>query len=123
VIHPNTFVPTSVIFSAEELTRNTEKIKISDFLDHFPQNGFFGKNDLQPVAVKRYPLVSEAIEWLGQYAHARMTGSGACVFACFENEEAANRVLEKIPNQWRGYKARGLKTHPLDAMLKTSGRE
>ena len=55
-------------------------------------------NDLQPVVVGRYPQVGDYLNWLGQHAEARMTGSGACVFAAFASEDAANRVLEDLPD-------------------------
>ncbi|MCL1886756.1 MAG: 4-(cytidine 5'-diphospho)-2-C-methyl-D-erythritol kinase [Betaproteobacteria bacterium] len=121
VINPNIVVPTSAIFASEELTRNTEKIKITDFPGPFTENGFWGKNDLQSVAMKLYPPVSKAIEWLDRYANARMTGSGACVFARFDNEEAADKVIHEMPEEWKGWKARGLKTHPLDGLFEASG--
>jgi 4-diphosphocytidyl-2-C-methyl-D-erythritol kinase len=41
----------------------------------------FGHNDLQPVAQRLCPAVTDAIEWLGaQGLKARMTGSGSSVF-------------------------------------------
>jgi 4-diphosphocytidyl-2-C-methyl-D-erythritol kinase len=121
VIHPDISVPTSAIFASEELTRNTEEIKILDFPGYLTENGLPGKNDLQSVVVKQYPPVSEAIEWLNRYAEARMTGSGACVFARFDSEVAADDVVNNVPEKWKGWKARGLKVHPLDGILKASG--
>lgn len=118
VIDPGISVPTAVIFASGELTRNTEKIKMLDFPGYLTENSFFGKNDLQSVAIKLYPPVLQAIEWLSRYADARMTGSGACVFARFDSEAAADRVISKIPGEWKGWKARGLKIHPLDEIVK-----
>lgn len=89
-----------------------------DFPGYLTENSFFGKNDLQSVAEKLYPPVSKAITWLGRYANARMTGSGACVFARFDSEAAADDIVSKIPEEWKGWKARGLKIHPLDEVLK-----
>lgn len=123
VIDPQVSVSTAEIFASGELTRNTEPIRISDFVGHFSKNSLFGKNDLQSVAVKRYPPVLDAIEWLQKYANARMTGSGACVFARVENEAAADKIISKIPATWKGWKARGLKTHPLDALIEASGEK
>lgn len=120
VIDPGISVPTAAIFTSGELTRNTEKIKMLDFPGYLAENSFFGKNDLQSVAVKLYPPVLQAIEWLNGYADARMTGSGACVFARFDSEAVADEVVSKIPGKWKGWKARGLKIHPLDEILKTA---
>ena len=122
VVDPGEKVPTSAIFASKELTRNTEKIKIEDFLGHSDENRLFGKNDLQSVAEKCYPSVAQAARWLGRQANARMTGSGACVFARVKSEEQADRILQQIPEPWKGWKTKGLKQHPLDAILKTSGK-
>lgn len=123
LIDPNISVPTSAIFASDELTRNTEKIKILDFLGYLTENSIFGKNDLQSVVEKRYPPVSKALTWLSRYADARMTGSGACVFARFESEAAADKVISKMPEKWKSWKAKGLTLHPLDEILKTSGEK
>lgn len=122
VIDPGEKVPTSAIFASEELTRNTEKIKIENFLGHSDENRLFGKNDLQSVAEKCYPSVAQAAKWLGRQANARMTGSGACVFARVASEAQADSILQQLPEPWKGWKTKGLKQHPLDAILKTSGK-
>ena len=44
---------------------------------------------------------------------ARMTGSGACVFASFGTEEAARGVLRQLPETMQGFVAQGLDRHPL----------
>lgn len=120
IIDPNISVPTHKIFASKELTRNTEKIKISDFPSYFTKNSVLGKNDLQFVAEKLYPPISEAIKWLSNYANAKMTGSGACIFAHFNNEADADTVIKNIPKKWKGWKAKGLKNHPLDEILNLS---
>jgi len=70
-------------------------------------------NDLQPVVCKLYPEVARHLVWLGQFAPARMTGSGACVFAEFACETQARAALEQLPADMRGIVARGLMQHPL----------
>ncbi len=120
IIDPNVSVPTSQIFASKELTRNTEKIKISDFPSYLTKNNILGKNDLQTVAEKLYPQVSEAIEWLSNYANAKMTGSGSCIFAHFNNEADADKVIKNIPKKWNAWKAKGLKYHPFDSKLNIS---
>ncbi|TCS37010.1 4-diphosphocytidyl-2-C-methyl-D-erythritol kinase [Paucimonas lemoignei] len=110
VIEPGVSVPTPVIFSAKELTRDTKPVRIMDF-SNAPTS--FGKNDLQDVAAKLFPDVAEAIIWLEQYGAARMTGSGACVFCYFAHEPDADTVLKAVPARWKAWKARALKQHPL----------
>ena len=105
VIEPGVAVPTAAIFCSEDLTRDTKPVRITDFSRHLmirnDQKGF-GKNDLQPVATKLFPPVAEAVEWLGHYGDARMTGSGACVFCAFSSEPEADAVLADMPSKWRG---------------------
>ena len=57
--------------------------------------------------------VAHHLEWLAQFGEARMTGSGACVFASFGTEEAARNVLRQLPETMQGFVAQGLDRHPL----------
>jgi len=107
VLVPETAVSTAEIFSAPELTRNTNAITIAAF------SVGQGRNDLEPVVCRRYPPVARHLEWLRQRGDARMTGSGACVFCGFETEAQAQRVLSELPADMRGFVARGLDRHPL----------
>ena len=107
VLVPETAVSTAEIFSAPELTRNTNAITIAAF------SVGQGRNDLEPVVCRRYPQVARHLEWLRQYGDARMTGSGACVFCGFETEAQAQRVVSALPADVRGFVARGLDRHPL----------
>ncbi|NMG31636.1 4-(cytidine 5'-diphospho)-2-C-methyl-D-erythritol kinase [Aromatoleum evansii] len=111
VVAPPVLVPTAEIFRAEELTRNTEPIRITDFAASTT------RNDLQRVACNRYPEVGAAIEWLAQFAPARMTGSGACVFAEVDSEMEANDIVQKCPAPMRAWKAKSLARHPLNDWL------
>lgn len=116
VIEPGVAVPTAKIFTSEDLTRNTPLVIMSDFSSYLAKrNGLqgFGRNDLQQVATRLFPPVREAVEWLGAYGDARMTGSGACVFCAFDSEEQADAVLAKVPVAWNGWKAKALRHHPL----------
>jgi 4-diphosphocytidyl-2-C-methyl-D-erythritol kinase len=122
VVEPGVAVPTPAIFSAPELTRNTRPVTISDFSRHCKvRNDLsgFGRNDLQDVAVRLFPPVAEAVEWLGGYGDARMTGSGACVFCAFSSESEADRVLSNVPQYWQAWKAKSLASHPLKSLLQT----
>ncbi|UTY56685.1 4-(cytidine 5'-diphospho)-2-C-methyl-D-erythritol kinase [Massilia sp. erpn] len=121
VIEPGVAVPTAQIFSSEYLTRDTPLVKITDFSSHYgnrQDNRGFGKNDLQQVATRLFPPVAKAVEWLGAYGDARMTGSGACVFCAFESEAQADAVLSNVPAAWTAWKAKALTQHPFAEMLK-----
>ena len=112
VLVPELAVSTAEIFSAPELTRNTNAITIAAFSVGLARN-IPGHNDLQPVVCRRYPQVARHLEWLQCYGEARMTGSGACVFCAFDSGEEARRVHALLPAGMRGFVARGLERHPL----------
>ncbi len=107
ILVPELAVSTAEIFSEAELTRNTNAITIAAF------SVGQGRNDLEPVVCRKYPLVARHIEWLHRYGDARMTGSGACIFCAFGSEEQARQVLLQLPADMRGFVARGLDRHPL----------
>lgn len=113
VLEPPAQVPTALIFSAPELKRDTPSIRAADW------HPGFGGNDLQAVAVARFPVIDDYRHWLGQYAEARMSGSGACVFAEFSDEASARQVLDRLPAGMRGWLAAGLAEHPLYGLCET----
>ncbi len=116
VIEPPVSVPTGEIFASPNLTRDTKAIKMADFSAGWGAGGLFGQNDLEPVVCERYPEVARALGWLRQHAEARMTGSGACVFAPFAAEQDARAVLARMPEGMTGWVAQGLDEHPLRAL-------
>ena len=108
VLVPDSSVSTASVFADKSLTRNTKALKIPPF--------FFGlgKNDLEPLVARRHPEIAAHLEWLrARQAEARMTGSGACVFAEFAEEGEARRLLAELPEGMRGFVTRGLEQHPL----------
>jgi 4-diphosphocytidyl-2-C-methyl-D-erythritol kinase len=116
VVHPGLGVSTAEIFQAPELTRNSPKTTIRGFV-----SGAATHNDLQAVVVARQPRVREALDWLGQFGAARMTGSGACVFAAFENAEDARRIAAQAPASMRAFVARGINRSPLHEEVEAAG--
>jgi len=116
VIHPGISVPTPLIFRAPELTRNTKAVRIADF-SASPVG--FGRNDLQAVAARAFPPVADALSWLSDFGEARMTGSGACVFAAFASQDDADSVLRRVPSGWRAWKSRTLAAHPMAHLLQS----
>jgi 4-diphosphocytidyl-2-C-methyl-D-erythritol kinase len=114
VIAPPVHVDTGQIFSSPRLTRDQHPIKIRDFL-----SGETG-NVCQPLVEQLYPAVKEAIEWLNHYAPARMTGTGACVFAAFTDKKAAEACLAEAPKDWQAMLAKGLNKTPIFEMFQKS---
>jgi 4-diphosphocytidyl-2-C-methyl-D-erythritol kinase len=111
VLVPPVEVPTAAAFAAPELTREAKPIKITAFFDGLKQRTL--RNDLEPVVSKRYPEVARHLAWLKQHGEARMSGSGACVYAEFSTESAAHAAQAQLPQAMRGLVARGLERHPL----------
>jgi len=107
VLIPPLSVHTAEVFASPELTRNTLPVTMSAF------SAGQVHNDLEPVVSARYPAVARHLKWLKQYGDARMTGSGACVFAAFNSEREARDVLAGKPVEIEGFVARGLEQHPL----------
>ena len=62
-----------------------------------------------------------SIDWLGRHAHARLTGTGSCVFAKFSRAADAERVAARVPDEWRAFVARGLTESPLLDSLSSWG--
>jgi 4-diphosphocytidyl-2-C-methyl-D-erythritol kinase len=69
------------------------------------------------VARALYPAVDFALTWLGQYAEPRLTGTGACVFARFADENSAKKVLNKLPAELKGFVAKGINHSPCHSKL------
>jgi len=107
VLIPPVHVATPEIFSNPGLTRNTPSIRIAALLDGF------GHNDLEPVATALHPEIASYLVWLNSYGAARMTGSGACVFAGFSSRVEAEKVFAMRPGHMKGFVADGVDRHPL----------
>ena len=113
VIKPECHVNTKEIFSAKNLTRNSKSIKIADFIAGQHQN------DCVEVVCQRYPSVRDALVALSEFSEARLTGTGACVFAQFDSKQEAINAYESLEKSgWRVYLAKGLNESPLFSKLK-----
>ena len=111
VLTPQIHVATAEVFAHPTLTRNTKPLKIADF-----SNGAFRdcfKNDLETVVCNEFPAVASTLEWLNQFGQARMSGSGASVFAAVDSQQLANEILAKRPVNTTGFVAKSLSQHPL----------
>ena len=111
VLKPSCSVATGVVFNDPELTRNSPLSTIADFV-----NGA-GSNDCAAVVYRRYPEVAAAAAWLAQHSAARLTGTGACVFAAFPDADSARQVLARMPPGSSGFVARGCNRSPLQERL------
>ena len=107
LLAPATRVDTGKIFQDPELTRNSSRITIRDFLA-----GAHG-NDCLAVVKRRYPEVAAAYGWLADRAEARLTGTGACLFAACESQAAADELWRQRPVGVDGFVVRGVNRSPL----------
>ena len=112
VVQPPCHVSTAEIFNAKELTRNCVPITMDEFLvgQHI--------NVCEDIVRSKYPQVGLALDWLSKYSPARLTGTGACLFASFASYEQARNILTKLPKQWQGFVAQGQNISPLYKHLK-----
>lgn len=116
---PNCHVSTAAIFNHPSLTRNSKALPISTFIEKADNQDLF-HNDCESLVRSLYPEVNEALKILAQYGHARMTGTGACVFAVFENKAQALTILDKIPSHIKALVTKGKNRSPLLEILESS---
>ena len=114
VIKPDCHVNTGEVFSAKDLTRNSKSIKIADFIAGQYQNDCLG------VVREHYQLVKDALRDLSVFSEARLTGTGACVFAQFDSENAAASTYQSLQKKWQVYLVKGANESPLFSQLKNS---
>jgi 4-diphosphocytidyl-2-C-methyl-D-erythritol kinase len=131
VVVPPVGVATPRIFTHPELTRNSIPIKMASFPAGnlaVQQKRFIAsqRNDLQPVACALESEVALHLSalcrvsgksWFAEAGvaaggEARMTGSGACVFALFDTADQAAEAREGLPSGMQSFIARGRNRHP-----------
>ena len=107
VLKPQQGLSTARIFQDPALVRDSQPATMLDFA---AQPYAFGRNDLQAVAQRLCPEVSQALEWLeNQSLQPRMTGSGSALFAKIE----PSTVLAHPPEGWTWRICSNLEVHPL----------
>lgn len=111
VIAPDAHVSTAEVFQDPLLPRNTPKLAIDTLMSQA------WINDCQKLVVSKYPQVAKALGWLLEYAPPRMTGTGACVFGEFTQQQQALAALAKLPSDMQGFVAKGMNISPLITRL------
>ena len=116
-------VSTADVFRAPALTRNTPGTTMKSLFrggpgtpeSPLPVKRLLDatRNDCEPVVREMHPGVGDALDWLSRYSRARMTGTGATVFASFGARERAVEIARAVPAPWRGLVARGMNRSPL----------
>lgn len=108
VIDPRHAVPTAALFQAPELTRQAPRATISSFV-----SGETTENAFEPVIRRRHPRVAEALDWLGGFGTARLSGSGGCVFLETRSFDRAAAIADKCPSTFTAHVAGGVQMSPL----------
>ena len=133
VLAPGIQVSTAKLFSDTQLTRDARPIKIRDYLSWVGSGGagnvsgaLFCQdgescvgNVFEPLVRAKYHEVDAALTDLMQFAPARLTGTGGCVFAAFENESQARQVAEQLEGDWQTIVAAGCNRSPLFDLKRT----
>ncbi|HUG72376.1 MAG TPA: 4-(cytidine 5'-diphospho)-2-C-methyl-D-erythritol kinase [Steroidobacteraceae bacterium] len=101
IVHPGIRIATREIFAAPDLTRDTPPLTIRSL----PPDG--GRNDCEPVVRARHPEVAAVLDRLAPHG-ARLSGTGACVFAAFGQRAAAEAAAQGLPAGWRTFVVRSL---------------
>ena len=111
VLFPDSHISTADIFSLPNLPRNTPKINFCDY--SFTNT----HNDCQELVCERDPNVAKALHWLLEYAPSRMTGTGSCVFAMFDERQEALNVQTLLPQGSSSFVASGVNTSLLHSQI------
>lgn len=101
VLVPQVSVSTAEIFSHPQLTRDSLPLKMRPV----PEGN--SRNDCQPVVEQSYPEVRNALNSLGKFTEARLTGTGSCVFGAFPSKAEADKVLALLSATQTGFVAKG----------------
>jgi 4-diphosphocytidyl-2-C-methyl-D-erythritol kinase len=111
VLAPKVNVSTADLFNDPQLTRDSAPIKIRGFLEGHDARNL--SNVFEPVVRGRYREIDEAMTWLNGFSPTRLTGTGACVFAAFDEEFQAQEVAAQVEGRWKVFVARGCNRSPL----------
>ena len=111
IIKPNCHVNTGEIFSHQDLTRDSKIITIADFLAGQQ------KNDCLNVVCKLNQPIEQALLALSEFSKARLTGTGACVFAQFDSYESACKAHNALKSDWQIYLSKGMNQSLLSTKL------
>ncbi|MDE1885675.1 MAG: 4-(cytidine 5'-diphospho)-2-C-methyl-D-erythritol kinase, partial [Xanthomonadaceae bacterium] len=112
IVDPGVAVPTRELFQLPELTRDTPTTTIPRFLA-----GMETANAFAPVVRARFAQVAAALDWLGQFGDARLSGSGGCGFVAVESSGEADAIVSQCPPQFRAWTAHGVNRSPLHEAL------
>jgi 4-diphosphocytidyl-2-C-methyl-D-erythritol kinase len=113
IVQPDCQVTTATIFNHPDLPRQTAPLAPDDWC--WENTG----NDCQALVRKAYKAVDKALTFVENIApvSARMTGTGACVFAQFNSRQAAMAAYNQLPATMQAVVVQGVDKSPLHRSL------
>ncbi len=111
IVMPPCHVSTKEVFSAPDLTRNSNPATINDFIKGLEAN------DCLSVVKDRYPVIRQVLSDLTKFGKARLTGTGSCVFSAFPNKRQALEVKREMEKKWQVMVVQGRNQSPLHEKL------
>jgi 4-diphosphocytidyl-2-C-methyl-D-erythritol kinase len=99
---PPVHVVTGKVFQDPELTRNSRRITIRDFL------AGDARNDCLNVVRARYPDVAQVFDWLDGFSTPRLTGTGCCIFVACADRAQAEAIVRQTPAGVPAFVVRGM---------------
>ena len=112
IVKPNFGCSTRKIFS---FVKNFSKIKLNNAKKDMFSFSYLKKmnNDLELVALKKYPKLKSLKEFLDKLPSAklvRMTGSGSAIIAYFSSSKFSEEAKKKVKKQFKNYWCKTAKT-------------
>ncbi|MFK5914526.1 MAG: 4-(cytidine 5'-diphospho)-2-C-methyl-D-erythritol kinase [Woeseiaceae bacterium] len=112
VLKPQINVSTAKVFANSQLRRDCSTITIRDFLASQTENV------CEAPVREMYPEVDRALNDLAVFTQsanqAKLTGTGACVFAAFDKQEHAEKAFSQLSKKWDGFIAKSMNQTPLE---------
>ena len=114
IINSQIHVSTAQMFAYSQLTRNSPQLTICP-----PKPGEFG-NVFEPIVRAQHPEIDSVFDWLSNFSHPFLTGTGGCVVAAFEDKSSAVEIQSQCPQGMTAYLVQAKNTSPLKTQLETN---
>jgi 4-diphosphocytidyl-2-C-methyl-D-erythritol kinase len=110
---PDVQISTKQVFSSLKLTKNAIPLKMSALISDDEIDTV--RNDLEEVSLRLFPELKDAKNWLMQYGHAKMTGTGSSFFCRIKKSLEQDLKFYDKPAKITVFKIKSLKVHPFMA--------
>jgi 4-diphosphocytidyl-2-C-methyl-D-erythritol kinase len=105
LVNPNVYVSTAWVYQNLQLTKKGDVDKLPQFCNRIDDICSILSNDLEPVTIRRFPVIREIKELLlaNGARGVLMSGSGPTVFAVFTGEAEARSCYKEIARNTSWY--------------------